>query len=92
MEGRDRNMSYVIDGVERETDADGYLKEPDFGEEAVRVIAAAEGIALTDDHWKVVGYLRDKYRDGGNTTNFRNMVKELQDVIPCCDLGRKRVV
>lgn len=78
-------MTYVIAGVERETDADGYLKEPDFGDEAVRVIAASEGIELTDDHWKVVTYLRDKYREEGHTPNFRSMVKELQDVLPGCD-------
>ena len=43
-------MSYVIGGVEKETDADGYLKEPDFSDEAVQVITAADGIALTEDH------------------------------------------
>lgn len=78
-------MGYMIGGVEKETDADGYLKEPDFSEEAVQVIAAAEGIALTEDHWKVINYLRDQYRDEGHTPNFRNLVKGLQDVLPGCD-------
>ena len=55
-------MGYVIGGIEKETDADGYLTEADYSDEAVQVIAAAEGIALTDDHWKVVNYLRDQYR------------------------------
>jgi tRNA 2-thiouridine synthesizing protein E len=78
-------MGYVIGGVERETDADGYLKEADFGEEAVRVIAAAEGITLTEEHWKVVEYLRGKFREDGHTPSFRNMLKELQDMMPGCD-------
>ena len=78
-------MTYVIGGIEKETDADGYLLEADFSEEAVQVIAAADGITLTPDHWKVVGYLRDEYRDNGHTPNFRNMVKGLQDVLPGCD-------
>jgi len=78
-------MGYVIGGVEKETDADGYLKEPDFGDEAVRVIAAAEGIDLGEDHWKVVNYLRDRYREDGHTPNFRNMAKDLQSVLPGCD-------
>lgn len=79
-------MAYVIDGVEKQTDADGYLLEPDFGEEAVRVIAAAEGIALTDGHWKVVAYLREKYREDGHTPNFRSMLKEVgEQVLPGCD-------
>ncbi len=79
-------MSYVINGVEKETDADGYLLEADFSDEAVQVIAAAEGLELSDDHWKVVNFLRDKYREDGHTPNFRAMLKEVsEDVIPGCD-------
>ena len=78
-------MGYVIGGIAKETDADGYLKEADYSEEAVQVIAAADGIALTEDHWKVINFLRDQYRDHGHTPNFRNMVKELQDILPGCD-------
>ena len=79
-------MSYVIDGVEKETDVDGYLLEPDFSEEAVRVIAAAEDLALTDDHWKIINFMRDKYREDGHTPNFRNMLKEVADsVLPGCE-------
>ena len=78
-------MGYVIGGIEKETDADGYLKEADYSEEAVQVIAAAEGIVLGEDHWKVINYLRDQYREHGHTPNFRNMVKDLQEVLPGCD-------
>lgn len=79
-------MAYVINGVEKETDADGYLLEPDFSEEVVQVIAEAEGIALTEDHWKVINFLRDKYREDGHTPNFRNMLKEIgEEVLPGCD-------
>lgn len=78
-------MGYVIDGVEKETDAEGYLIEPDFGDEVVRVIAAAEGIELIDDHWKVIAFMRDKYREDGHTPNFRNMLKEVSEsVLPGC--------
>ncbi|MCX7174704.1 MAG: TusE/DsrC/DsvC family sulfur relay protein [Proteobacteria bacterium] len=79
-------MGYLIDGVDREADAEGYLIEADFSDEAVRVIAAAEGIELTEDHWKVVGFLRDKYREDGHTPNFRAMLKQVsEEVIPGCD-------
>jgi len=79
-------MSYVINGVEKETDGDGYLLEPDFSEEAVKVIASAEGIDLSDDHWKVVAFLRDRYREDGHTPNFRAMLKAVaEEVIPGCD-------
>ena len=78
-------MAYTVDGTTLETDEQGYLLEPDFGDEVVRVIAAAEGIELTDDHWKVVAFLRDEYREQGHTPNFRNMLKGLADVLPGCD-------
>ncbi len=78
-------MGYVVNGVELETDDQGYLLEADFGDEVVRVIAAAEGIALSDAHWKVIGYLRDQYREHGQTPNFRNMLKGVAEVIPGTD-------
>ena len=78
-------MGYVVNGAELETDKEGYLLEPDFSEEVVRVIAQAEGITLNDDHWKVVNYLRDEYREHGHTPNFRTMLKGVAEIIPGCD-------
>jgi tRNA 2-thiouridine synthesizing protein E len=78
-------MAYVVNGTELETDEQGYLVEPDYSDDAVRVIAAAEGIELNDDHWKVVNYLRDQYRELGHTPNFRNMLKGMAEIIPGCD-------
>ncbi|MCW5635445.1 MAG: TusE/DsrC/DsvC family sulfur relay protein [Rubrivivax sp.] len=78
-------MGYTVNGTELETDPEGYLLEPDYSDEVVQVIAAAEGITLTDDHWKVVNYLRDEYREHGHTPNFRNMLKGLEDLLPGCD-------
>ena len=78
-------MGYVVNGTELETDEQGYLLEPDYSDDAVRAIAAAEGIALNDDHWKVVQYLRDEYREQGHTPNFRNMLKGMAQVMPGCD-------
>lgn len=72
-------MPYVINGVEKETDADGFLVEPDFSEEAVTAIAAEQGITLTDEHWAVVKFLRDKYQEDGHTPNLRNLMKGLED-------------
>lgn len=72
-------MPYVINGVEKETDADGFLLEADFSEEAVNDIAAAQGLTLTDDHRTVINYLREKFKDDGHTPNLRNLIKGLQD-------------
>ncbi len=78
-------MPYEVNGTELDTDEQGYLLEADFSDEVVRVIAAAEGITLTDDHWKVVSYLRDEFREHGHTPNFRNMLKGLGEVMPGVD-------
>ena len=78
-------MGYTVDGKELETDDQGFLLEADYGDEVVRVIAAAENIELSDAHWKVVAYLRDEHREHGHTPNFRNMLKGLAEVMPGCD-------
>ena len=78
-------MGHTVNGTELQTDDQGYLLEADFSDEVVRVIAAAEGINLTDAHWTVVNYLRDQYRDQGHTPNFRNMLKGVAELIPGCD-------
>lgn len=78
-------MGYNINGVECEADDQGYLIEPNFDDEAVRVIAQAEGITLTDAHWQVVNYLRDEYREHGHTPNFRNMLKGVSEIMPEVD-------
>jgi tRNA 2-thiouridine synthesizing protein E len=78
-------MMYTVNGVDLEADDQGYLIEPSFEEETVRVIAAAEGIELTDAHWEVVNYLRDQYREEGATPNFRAMLKGMSEIQPAVD-------
>lgn len=68
-------MGYSVNGMELETDSEGYLLEPDYSEEVVHVIAAAEGIPLTEAHWEVIAYMREQYREHGHTPNFRNLLK-----------------
>jgi tRNA 2-thiouridine synthesizing protein E len=72
-------MGYVINGEEKEVDDYGYLLEPDFSDEAVTVIAEACGLALTEQHMKVINYLRNQYKEEGQTPNLRNLIKGLQD-------------
>ncbi|MGA9667455.1 MAG: TusE/DsrC/DsvC family sulfur relay protein [Gallionella sp.] len=78
-------MSYTVAGKEVETDDDGYLLEPDFGDEIVNIIAAAEGIELTPRHWEIVKFMRDQYREHGHTPNFRNMLKGVNEFWPEAD-------
>ena len=78
-------MGYIIGGVDHEVDEQGYLLEPVLDDEAVRVIALAEGIVLTEAHWEVVNFLRDQYREHGQTPNFRNMLKGISETHPGID-------
>lgn len=78
-------MAYVVNGEQLETDEQGFLLEPDYSDEVVAAIAAAEGLTLTDGHWTVVRYLRDQYREHGHTPNFRNLLKGLGEVLPGVD-------
>ena len=78
-------MGYMVNGAELEADEEGYLLAPDYSDEAVRVIAQSEGIELKDEHWTVVRYLRDQYREQGHTPNFRAMLKDIDELLPDCD-------
>ena len=78
-------MAYVVNGAELQTDVEGYLLAPDYSEDSVRVIAQAEGIELNEDHWKVVQYLRDQFKERGQTPNFRTMLKDIASLMPGCD-------
>jgi tRNA 2-thiouridine synthesizing protein E len=69
-------MGYMLDGVELECDDEGFLTEANFGDDIVKVIAEAEGLKLNDDHWAVVNYMREKFKEDGHTPNFRNMAKD----------------
>jgi TusE/DsrC/DsvC family sulfur relay protein len=72
-------MGYVINGEEKDADDYGYLLEPDYSDEATQVIADACGLALTEQHRKVIAYLREKHKEEGHTPNLRNLIKGLQD-------------
>jgi TusE/DsrC/DsvC family sulfur relay protein len=78
-------MAYLVDGESIESDEQGFLVQPDYRDEMVKAIAAAEGIELTDAHWTVVRYLHEQYREHGHTPNFRAMLKDLTQLLPGCD-------
>lgn len=78
-------MAYLVDGESIESDEQGFLLQPDYRDQAVKAIAAGEGIDLTEAHWTVVRYLREQYREHGHTPNFRAMLKDLTQLLPGCD-------
>ncbi len=67
-----------LDGVEVEVDEDGFIQEPEkWCEELALVIAKTEEVGdLTEDHWKVINYLRDYYQEFGIAPMIRKLCKE----------------
>ncbi|NCS65663.1 MAG: sulfite reductase subunit gamma [Hydrogenophilales bacterium CG03_land_8_20_14_0_80_62_28] len=78
-------MGYVLNGEELEVDDEDFLTEANFSDEIVPIIAEAEGLKLTEDHWKVVRFMRQKYQEDGHTPNFRNMFMGMDEEYPGTD-------
>jgi TusE/DsrC/DsvC family sulfur relay protein len=59
-------------------DPEGFLEQPEqWTEEIARQIAGENDIAeLTDKHWQVVRFMRDKFLETGNAPTIRSLGKE----------------
>lgn len=42
-------------------------------------LAAVEGIFLTDEHWEIIIYLRERYRKCGDARSAREVLRELEE-------------
>jgi tRNA 2-thiouridine synthesizing protein E len=64
--------------VKIEVDEDGFIQEPDkWNEKVASALASTEGVEeLTDNHWKVINYLRDYYAKFGVAPMIRKLCKE----------------
>ena len=69
---------FEVDGRAYEVDEDGFLQEPERWNEAVAAdFASTEGIdALTEEHWKVIKYIREYYLQFGIAPMVRKLCKE----------------
>jgi TusE/DsrC/DsvC family sulfur relay protein len=74
-----------------DVDAEGFmLKTEQWNEEIATAIAASNNIAaLTDRHWLVVRFMRDRYLATGNAPSIRALgkesgvpIKELYELFP----------
>ena len=61
-----------------EVDEDGFIQEPDEWTEALAVaMAKAEAVDdMTEEHWKVVNYLRNYYVEFGVAPMIRKLCKQ----------------
>ena len=64
--------------VSIDVDEDGFMQEPDkWNEEVAKALATTEGVDdMTEDHWKLVNYLRDYYLKYGIAPMIRKLCKE----------------
>ena len=68
----------VIASHELEVDAEGFLQKPEQWSEPIGTeIARAAGIApLTDRHWQVIRFMRERYLTTGQAPSIRTLGKE----------------
>jgi TusE/DsrC/DsvC family sulfur relay protein len=66
-----------LGGKQIDVDEDGFIQDPANWDEAVaKSLAATEAVEeLTDDHWKVVNYLRDYYLEFNMAPMIRMLCK-----------------
>lgn len=73
----------TINGRDIETDSEGYLANlSDWSEEVAEQLSRQDNLSLTEDHWKILNWIRDYYQENGTAPNLRVMQKALKD-----DLG-----
>ena len=65
-------------GLYAKVDEDGFIQEPElWNEEVAAALATSEGVNdLTEDHWKVVNYLRNYYLQFGVAPMIRVLCRE----------------
>jgi tRNA 2-thiouridine synthesizing protein E len=67
----------LIAGTELDVDAEGFLQKPEQWTEAIGLeIATAHGITMTDRHWLVAKFMRQRYLDTGTAPTIRTLGKE----------------
>ncbi len=63
-----------LDGRAIHVDDEGFLTEYDeWDEDLARILATQIGIDLTDQHWKVIRFLREDFATQGETATARRV-------------------
>lgn len=76
-----QRQTLSVNGRDVETDAEGYLVDPaQWSEDFARVLAEREGLTLTDAHWEVVRFLRQRFAATSTQATVRDMVRHFTRV------------
>jgi tRNA 2-thiouridine synthesizing protein E len=67
-----------LEGIQVNVDEDGFIEDPSCWNEnlAVALARVEEVETLSEDHWKVIKYLRDYYQQFGIAPMIRKLCKE----------------
>ncbi len=70
--------NFEVSGRTYDVDEDGFLQNPEIWNESVATdFACTEGVDnLTDNHWKVINYIRNYYIQFGIAPMIRKLCKE----------------
>ena len=70
--------SFTVGDLVFDIDEDGFIQQPDlWNEQVAAALARTEGIEqLTEEHWRVLNYLRQYYVDYGSAPTIRKLVKK----------------
>ncbi len=70
--------TFTHGNVSIEVDEDGFMLEPDqWNEDVAKAIATTEGVnELSEEHWKLVHYLRNYFLQFGVAPMIRKLCKE----------------
>lgn len=71
-------MTATFAGFDVAVDAEGFLQQPEqWNREIGEAIARDVGIAeLTDRHWQVIEFMRNRYLETGSAPSIRSLGKE----------------
>ncbi len=69
---------FEFENVKIEVDEDGFMENPEeWNEDVAKALATTEDVNdLTEEHWKLINYLRDYYQKYGIAPMIRKLCKE----------------
>jgi TusE/DsrC/DsvC family sulfur relay protein len=70
--------TFTHGNVSIEVDEDGFMLEPEqWNEDVAKALASTEGVSeLSEEHWKLVNYLRNYFLQFGVAPMIRKLCKE----------------
>lgn len=73
-------MELEVNGRIIETDAEGYLTNlEDWTPEVAEFLSQRDNLVLTDDHWRIINFIRQYFEEYGTAPNLRILQKTLKE-------------